>query len=118
MAKVVDVVVLVVSTLCACDASDTELLTNLRTLVGLCPGVALGLYECPMLYHRLLSNEALHYAASCGSFLFLKDTCRNTAVISERLALLRTLPPTPFRWYNGNVTTLLHSLRQGEGGSR
>lgn len=41
-----------------------------------------------------------------------QDTCRNNAVISERLAALAKIPSV-FRWYNGNVTTMLHSLRAG-----
>lgn len=113
MAAVVDVSVLIVSTLCAPEEGDDVLLQRLRQLVDATPGVTLGLYECPAPYHRLLTLEALAYAATSGRFVFLKDTCRDNAVIDARLAHLAKLPASPFRWYNGNVTTLLHSLRAG-----
>lgn len=112
MAAVVDAVVVVVSKLVAPDESDDVLLTRLKTLVDLTPGIPLGLYECPAPYHRLLSMDALAWIASSGRFLFLKDTCRENDVITKRLAMLKTIE-SPFRWYNGNVTTMLHSLREG-----
>jgi len=112
MAAVVDAVVIIVSKLATPDEGDDVLLARLQQLVELTPGVPLGLYECPAPYHRLLSMDALAWIASSGRFLFLKDTCRNNDQITARLALLKTIK-SPFRWFNGNVTTMLHSLQQG-----
>ena len=85
-------------------------------LLELTPGVALGQYECPKPYHRVCSAETLAWVAQTGRFSFHKDTSRSPALIDAKLAALRgaALPASnPFRFYNGNVTTLLHSLRGG-----
>ena len=47
----------------------------MQKLLDLTGSVRLGLYECPKPYHRLLSAEALAWAASTGRFYFHKDTC-------------------------------------------
>ena len=112
MAPLVDAVVVVVSMLATREESDEILFARLRKLVELTPGVPLGLYECPAPYHRLLSDDMLRYVAESQRFLFLKDTCRENSVITRRLDMLKGIK-SPFRWYNGNVTTMLHSLQAG-----
>ena len=102
------------------DEDDSVFRSNVTRLLELTPGVTLGQYECPAPYHRVCSAPTLAWLAKTGRFSFHKDTSRHNPLISEKLAALRAagLPAVnPFRFYNGNVTTLLHSLREGGAGA-
>jgi len=76
-----------------------------------CP---LGLYEVPVPYHRLLSPELLGWLATTDRFVFHKDTSRRNDLIADKIAALP--PVTTLKWFNGNCTTLLYSLKCGASG--
>lgn len=116
MAKEVDCVVLLVSMMAAKEESDQVWLDRCATIIELTPGVPLGIYECPAPYHRLLTPEMLAFCAGSGRFLFIKDTSRNNLLITKKIDALKALGDTPFKWFNGNVTTTLHSLKAGGDG--
>jgi 4-hydroxy-tetrahydrodipicolinate synthase len=80
---------------------------------GAAPGSALGLYECPYPYKRLVSTENLAWAAGTGRFCFMKDTCCDAALIRARTGVLAG---SVMKLYNANSTTLLASLRDGAAG--
>ena len=70
--------------------------------------------QVPAPYHRLLSPECLTWLASTNRFVFHKDTSRRNDLISAKLSALSSLPSScPFKFFNGNCTTLLHSLKEG-----
>ena len=46
----------------------------------------------------------------------MQDTSRQNDLITAKITSLKTVKDSPFRWYNGNVTTLLHSLKEGSDG--
>lgn len=73
----------------------------------------LGLYECPHPYKRLLTPRILQWCMETGRFSFIKDTCCDSAVIKERLDLLKG---SGLRLLNANCQTLLQSLRDGGDG--
>ena len=92
---------------------------NVAALMERTPGVVLGQYECPVPYHRKCSAETLSWIAKSGRFSFHKDTSRFYPLITDKMAAIRSaeLPASnPFRFYNGNVTTLSHSLAEGGAG--
>lgn len=77
------------------------------------PHLDFGIYECPYPYKRLMSPELLHWCASTGRFLFLKDTSCDTKQIKAKLDAIKG---TQMRLYNANTPTLLTSLRDGAAG--
>eukprot|EP00035_Acanthoeca_spectabilis_P002033 m.84474 g.84474 ORF g.84474 m.84474 type:complete len:345 (+) comp11310_c0_seq1:48-1082(+) len=116
MATDADVVVVLVCNLAAKDESDEVWIQRCTKLLELTPGVTLGLYECPAPYHRLLTPAMLKWCAASGRFAWIKDTSRENSLISAKIEALKPLDKSPLKWYNGNVTTLLHSLREGSHG--
>ena len=46
------------------------------------------------------------------------DDRRNNLLITKKIDALKALGDTPFKWFNGNVTTTLHSLKAGGDGTR
>eukprot|EP00937_MAST-01D_sp_MAST-1D-sp2_P003947 g3947.t1 len=117
MSEHADVVVVLVCMLAAEDEGDDVWRSRMERLLDLTGDVPLGLYECPAPYHRLLTPAMLRWLADTGRVYFHKDTSRRNDLISAKLDALRGRPAdSPFRWYNGNCTTLLHSMRAGSNG--
>ncbi len=75
--------------------------------------IRLGVYECPMPYKRLLSEDNLKWCIDTGRFAFIKDTCCDPDLLTHRLELLEG---TGVGLFNANEQTLLHSLRHGAAG--
>lgn len=75
--------------------------------------ITLGLYECPVPYKHLISDEELRFLVDTGRFSFLKDTCCDTAMIRRRLEIIGD---APFSLFNANSTTLLETLKAGSAG--
>lgn len=109
----VSAVVVNVSQLASVTESDAVWWQRCERLLALTGETPLGLYECPVPYHRLLSPELLGRAAASGSFFFHKDTVCRMAPIREKIAAVQG---TPMRWYNANAAMLLDSLSAGGDG--
>jgi len=78
------------------------------------PGdVKLGLYECPYPYKRLVTPKILDWCISTGKFYYMKDTCCDIDIITERQ---KQLEGTQFKLLNANCQTLLESMRSGADG--
>ncbi len=93
------------------QASSQDVCENIgKTLSFLPDAPPLGLYECPVPYKRVLTPEAVRFAAQTGAFYFLKDTCCDMSQIKGKIAALQN---SPLRFYNANTGTLLASLRGG-----
>jgi 4-hydroxy-tetrahydrodipicolinate synthase len=106
----VAVVVLTVNQLATENDSDAVWQANAESLFAACGDIPLGLYECPVPYHRRLSPELLGWAARSGRVRFLKDTCCDLALIRTKL---EAIDGTPMGWYNAHCPSLLASLRLG-----
>ncbi len=106
----VDGVVVLTCQMAGVDESDDVWRANAERLLSLTGEIALGLYECPQPYKRLLSPELIGWAARTGRFRFHKDTSCMTAPIHAKIEAVRG---TPFRFYNANTATLLDSLQAG-----
>ncbi len=106
-------VVLTANQLAAETGSDAAWQENAEAMLDACPLIPLGLYECPVPYHRTLSAELTGWAAQTGRFLFLKDTCCRRDQLEAKL---KRLDGSPLRSYNAHCPTLLHSLCTGGAG--
>ena len=110
----VDAVVMISSSLASEDESDSVLLRNLERLMDrLDPSMDLGIYECPVPYKRVLSDEVLAFIVETGRFTFLKDTCCDINRIKRRLHLIKD---TPLKLFNAHADTLVESLLHGTDG--
>jgi 4-hydroxy-tetrahydrodipicolinate synthase len=110
----VDAVVWITNRLAAADESDAVWIKRAERLLSRLPSdLALGMYECPYPYKRLLSPEVLRWCVGTGRFRFIKDTCCDPILLKERLALLEG---TGVGLFNANTQTLLHTLRLGAAG--
>jgi len=103
-------VVVNVNQLAAPRESDAIWRKHMAELLSLTGEIPLGLYECPVPYHRLLTPELLGWAATTGRLLFMKDTCCRHDEIRAKLAAIYG---TPVCWCNAHAPTLLLSLRAG-----
>ena len=70
----------------------------------------LGVYECPVPEHRLLSPEQVRCLAHSGRFVFMKDTCRDMVPFAAKLAYARG---TALKIYQANLKILMPSLAAG-----
>lgn len=95
------------------EDSDEVFLENADYVVNRIPEIALGIYECPYPYRRLLSPETLGKLAKGGKFTFLKDTCCDAEVIKEKI---KACEGTPLKIFNANSSSLLQTLRYGAAG--
>ena len=106
-----DVVAIGVYQLAKEEEDDRVWIENAEKLLEMIsPQILLSMYECPLPYHRLLSDEALAWAAGTARFCFMKDTCCNFETIRRRLEIVRD---TPLQLLNANTETLLESLQAG-----
>ena len=109
-----DSLILITNRLASQDESDDIWIQNAEKLLSMLPAdIALGLYECPYPYKRLLTPKILRWCLSTGRFRFIKDTCCDSAVIKERLTILNG---SELKLFNANCQTLLYSLKDGGSG--
>lgn len=95
------------------DEDDSVLLKNFEYAVKNIPEIALGIYECPYPYKRVLTPAVMKELANMGGFRFLKDTCCDTQQIKEKLDAVKG---TEFKIFNANAATLLETLKLGVSG--
>lgn len=110
----VDAVILLSNRLAAEDESDEVWLENLKKLLDMLPqDLALGFYECPYPYKRIISPELLEWCAKTDRFYFIKDT---SCDIHNIEAKLKKIKGTHLKLFNANTSTLLESLKMGGNG--
>jgi 4-hydroxy-tetrahydrodipicolinate synthase len=74
---------------------------------------ALGVYECPIPEHRVLTAAQVGRLAATGRFVFMKDTCRDRDSFASKLAQARD---SPFKIFQANLKLLPFSLEAGSAG--
>ena len=67
----------------------------------------LGIYECPVPEHRVLSPQQVRRLAVTGRFVFMKDTCRDMVPFAAKLAFAEG---TALKIFQANLRILLPSL--------
>lgn len=109
-----DALILITNRLDPKSEGDDVWIANAEKLLTMLPkDIALGLYECPYPYKRLLTPRILKWCVETGRFKFIKDTCCDSAIIKERLAILKG---TELKLFNANCQTLLKCLQDGGAG--
>ncbi|MET0296295.1 MAG: dihydrodipicolinate synthase family protein [Microbacterium sp.] len=108
-----DVVVLVVSSVLTESDDEERLHEIVADVIDANPDAALGIYECPIPHHRLLSTDALSRLAQTGRFVFLKETSHDVDVMAERV---RVSSPHGLHVFNAGIENYVESLRVGVSG--
>jgi len=109
-----DALILITNRLDINNEGDDVFIKNGEKLLQMLPGdVKLGLYECPYPYKRLVTPKILDWCISTGKFYYMKDTCCDIDIITERQ---KQLEGTQFKLLNANCQTLLESMRSGADG--
>lgn len=111
----IDVLVLVTNRLPESQgASDDKVLTELRWLMNQLPeDLPLGLYECPMPYRRLLSDDVLKFCADSGRFVTLKDVSCNLDTVRRRAEIVKG---SPLAIVNANAAIAWPAMQSGSQG--
>ncbi len=102
-----DVVVVALALLPAAEGLGEQLL-ELCDLVS--AEVRLGIYEIPQPEHRLLSPEEVGRVAGTGRYVFMKDTCRQIAPFSAKLA---AAAGSNLKLFQANLAVLPPSMDAG-----
>ena len=111
----IDVLVLVTNRLPATeDADDAAILRELRWVMDqLPPELPLGLYECPMPFRRLLSDDVLKFCADSGRFVTLKDVSCDLATVERRAQIVKG---SPLAIVNANAAIAWPAMKTGSQG--
>ncbi|CAG9298154.1 dihydrodipicolinate synthase family protein [Celerinatantimonas diazotrophica] len=109
-----DVLVLVTNHLDPEQQGSDVFYESLHTILASLPeSLALGLYECPAPYRRLLSDEELLYCANSGRFVALKDVSCDLATVTHRVNLVAE---TPLNIINANAAIAYPAMQAGSKG--
>lgn len=110
----IDVLVLVTNRLDPDNSGTAAFRANLEALLARLPrDLALGLYECPAPFRRLLSDEELAICRDTGRFVVLKDVSCDLATVTRRVALCAG---SPLRIVNANAAIARAAMRAGSAG--
>ena len=83
-----DALILITNRLDLNNEGDEVWIKNAKALLKKLPkDAALGLYECPAPYKRLVTDKILKWCIDTGRFYFMKDTCCDAAILKQRLSL-------------------------------
>lgn len=87
---------------------------NLDWLLARLPAdLPLGLYECPVPFRRLLSDDELAICANTGRFVIFKDVCCDLKRVERRVGIVEG---TPLAIVNANGTIALEAMKVGSKG--
>lgn len=106
----IDAYVFIANRFAKADEDDSVFLKNYEKVVSSIPEIALGIYECPYPYKRLMAPATLKKCAEISPLRFLKDTCCDLEQIQAKLDAVDGLG---LKIYNANSATLLESLKMG-----
>ena len=110
----VDAIVWVSNRLDLHNDGDDVWIKNAEYLLSKLPeDIAIGIYECPYPYKRILTPKILDWCISTGRFTFIKDTCCDPDILDARLEQLKG---TRIKLFNANSQTFLYTLRHGAAG--
>ena len=106
-----DAVVLVTNRLAKVAEDSTVFRARMDDLLSALPAdIALGLYECPAPYRRLLTDDEVSWCAQSGRFAFLKDVTCDLDHVKRRLKLV---DGTPLAINNANAAIAWPAILAG-----
>jgi 4-hydroxy-tetrahydrodipicolinate synthase len=110
----IDALVLVSNRLDPENKGSHVFLENLNRLMDSLPkNMPLGLYECPVPYRRLLSDQEIQYCADSGRFVVLKDVSCDLETVKRRVNLVKG---SPFSIVNANAAIAYEAMQFGSKG--
>lgn len=110
----IDALILISSRLDPNNEGSEVFFHNLNILMDELPKeLALGMYECPVPYRRLLSDEEIKFCANSGRFVVLKDVSCDLETVKRRVKLVEG---TPFAIINANATIAYEAMQNGSKG--
>ena len=96
------------------DDAQYTLTEKIQILLSKLPeDLPLGIYEIPVPYKRLITDEELKFMANSGRFAFIKDTCCDVETMRRRAEITQGLD---FGLFNANAATILNTIRFGYAG--
>lgn len=107
-----DIVVLVVSSILRPEQPDQDLidLVDEALMVDTC--LTLGIYECPLPYHRLLKLETIETLGSTGRVCFFKETSHDLEMMADRVVAGKGA----LQVFNAGIENYAESLEKGVSG--
>lgn len=109
----VDAVVLIASVLLGEGDDESLLREKVSAVIAANPGVALGIYECPLPHHAVLSLDTVAWLAQQGPFVFFKETSHDVAEMGRRVDVAAS---SRMRVFNAGIESLVESLDVGTAG--
>lgn len=109
----VDVVVLIASTVLAPEDDEARIIALVSSLAADLPDMAFGIYECPLPYHRVLSEATVAAIARTERFVFFKETSHDLSRMAARVA---DAEGTPLQIFNAGIENYAESLQVGVAG--
>ncbi len=106
----VDATVIITGAVIPQSADDATATSLLEQLADRLPGVALGLYECPRPYKRLVTADALGRLARDGRWRYVKETACVPALSDAKA---RACAGTPLALFDACMAQVTSSLAAG-----
>ncbi len=81
----VDAVIILNNQFVVEEESDAEFLRRMHAWLDLTPGIPFGIYECPVPYKRLISDEVLKDLIATGRLCYHKDTSLSLPAVQAKI---------------------------------
>jgi 4-hydroxy-tetrahydrodipicolinate synthase len=82
-------------------------------LLNFTSDIPLGIYECPLPYHKLVSPSSLLKITETGRFFWLKETSEDILLLKKKLSIVKN---SKLKIFNAYGASLLDSLKYGASG--
>lgn len=109
----VDAVICITAHFAEAAEPDEAMIRRLEDYLGQTESLALGTYECPRPYKRILSRKVLAFLLETDRLVYHKDTTEDIDAIREKLAASRG---SGLDLYNAHMGSAVGSLREGAAG--
>ncbi|WP_246255756.1 dihydrodipicolinate synthase family protein [Cyclobacterium plantarum] len=109
----VDAVILITSHFAEPTETDEIMMRRLEAYLNQTKSMALGTYECPSPYKRILSLEVLDFLLDTGRLVYHKDTTEDIEHIRKKL---HRSQGSDLGIYNAHIGSAVASLRAGGAG--
>ncbi|PVX39688.1 4-hydroxy-tetrahydrodipicolinate synthase [Pasteurella langaaensis DSM 22999] len=109
-----DAVILITNRLDPNNEGTAVMKANFEKLLTALPkDITLGLYECPVPYRRLLTDEEISYFASFENMVVLKDVSCDLETVKRRVALTKN---SNLKIVNANAAIAFEAMKAGSEG--
>jgi 4-hydroxy-tetrahydrodipicolinate synthase len=106
----VDAIILITAHLADKEETDEQLMATTQKIMDNTAGIALGTYECPNPYKRVVTPAVTRFLVDSGRFIYHKDTTEDLQQIRQKLQLSEG---SNWGLYNAHIGSAADSLRSG-----